>query len=445
MREEPGGGREDIHLENLSIHTIQHHAPMYVDPAEAELRHRKGLEKAAAKGAAKASAAAATLSAGAWAERDLLEQDALLRECSSGGHLLVLRSALRNSALFSEELRAAARLVALPERLLAPLGGGLWVLRGAGDEPSAGALLAHHIPRLGGVRLRLSMVHCAATPSSLLERVRAAPPARSHACWSLRHEAHHPGGDLNLAPWTELTNAPSLAIGLSSILGAGFTAARAEDDADVTALAAECDKFVLLETKRALFLCREMPLERACAVGVARRPSPPPLSLPPWVGCWEHRPFAFSASLEPLIASAAVSIAANVHRAAGGEVVARRPLRLLDPCCGSGTVLAAGAALGLACRGSDLRDDFVCRARENLDFLGVAAEVAQHDALAPFPHREDPPDVIVSNPPWGKHIGGDEDGARILECVVREFPARSACCPREALAHPPRPPPLAKH
>ena len=187
-----------------------------------------------------------------------------------------------------------------------------------------------------------------------------------------------------------------------------------------------------------------MPLERACAVGMARRPSPPPLSLPPWVGCWEHRPFAFSASLEPLIASAAVSIAANVHRAAGGEVVARRPLRLLDPCCGSGTVLAAGAALGLACRGSDLRDDFVCRARENLEFLGVAAEVSQHNALAPFPLLEDPPDVIiVSNPPWGKHIGGDEDGARILECVVREFSARSACCPREALAHPSRPPPLA--
>ena len=126
---------------------------MCMDPAAAELRHRKGLEKAAAKGAAKASAAAATLSAGAWAERDLLEQDALLRECSSGGHLLVLRSALRNSALFSEELRAAARLVALPERLLAPLGGGLWVLRGAGDEPSAGALLARYSAQCQPVQL----------------------------------------------------------------------------------------------------------------------------------------------------------------------------------------------------------------------------------------------------------------------------------------------------
>ena len=40
----------------------------------------------------------------------------------------------------------------------------------------------------------------------------------------------------------------------------------------------------------------------------------------------------------------------------------------------------------------------------------------------------------MSNPPWGKHIGGDEDGAAILTAVVRQVPRATTCWLANALA-----------
>jgi 23S rRNA G2445 N2-methylase RlmL len=54
--------------------------------------------------------------------------------------------------------------------------------------------------------------------------------------------------------------------------------------------------------------------------------------------------------------------------------------------------------------------------------------IAQHDALQPFPPETGPPpDLIVCNPPWGKHIGAEDDGARILASVVSQFGGSTMC------------------
>jgi 23S rRNA G2445 N2-methylase RlmL len=155
---------------------------------------------------------------------------------------------------------------------------------------------------------------------------------------------------------------------------------------------------------------------------------------PWWIQSWDTRPFAFSASLEPLVASAAVSIATSIHLASHPRASDGRPLRMLDPCCGSGTVLVAGLAHGHTCSGSDLREDFVTRAKENLEYMQLSLDgIAQHDALQPFPPGPIP-DLIVCNPPWGKHIGAEEDGARIIASVVRQFGGATMCWVANATA-----------
>eukprot|EP00964_Phaeocystis_antarctica_P095891 scaffold62284_cov27-Phaeocystis_antarctica.AAC.1 len=88
---------------------------------------------------------------------------------------------------------------------------------------------------------------------------------------------------------------------------------------------------------------------------------------------WAARPYSFSASTDLRLARLAVSVAwlsargAALHDGGGGgsggsgEAVAVAAVAvpqaspaLLDPCCGSGTVLYAAASLGLSAVGCDL-------------------------------------------------------------------------------------------
>ena len=67
-------------------------------------------------------------------------------------------------------------------------------------------------------------------------------------------------------------------------------------------------------------------------------------------------------------------------------------------------------------------------ARRNLEGLALGAlcpPIHEHDATEPFPPellpRAGTTTVIVSNPPWGKHIGKADDGARIVRSVSEQF------------------------
>lgn len=487
-----------------------------------------------AKEAAKASAAAFAAAAGPWADRaGLLEAEELVQACTPGVDLLVMRAPLRTAALFAEELRAAARHAQLPDSLLLPLGSGMWVLRhpgaarGDGRAADARAALVATLPILAGVRLHLRIEASAACGSSLLEAVRASPPARSHAHWSLHYEQHFPSGDHAQLPFVAVCSAPSLAIGLHGALGGGYCSALASHGA--VEGASPVDEFVLLETKHAVLLCRQLPLPRPPPhEGGAGGPAPPlPLNgvtgatstldadehatsdaaviagqkrqrdrargmdgtcssddiartsageaagetageavdvddpnrasdgggggksaLPWWIGAWERRGFDFSASLDPLVAIAAINLAAFAHVAAerpdeatrspDSSLRSLRSLRSLavyDPCCGSGTVLAAGAALGHRVRGSDLRAEFIRRAASNLSGAGIAAPDAMDvldatEMVPPPPGAPPPAELVVSNPPWGKNFGAAEDGAKIVDAVLRAHigPARTTLC-----------------
>ena len=57
--------------------------------------------------------------------------------------------------------------------------------------------------------------------------------------------------------------------------------------------------------------------------------------------------------------------------------------------------------------------------------------IHEHDATLPFPPsllpRAGVTTLVVSNPPWGKHIGKVDDGARIVQSVARQFHGALMC------------------
>ncbi|HYD41342.1 MAG TPA: N-6 DNA methylase [Anaeromyxobacter sp.] len=89
-----------------------------------------------------------------------------------------------------------------------------------------------------------------------------------------------------------------------------------------------------------------------------------------------------------------------------GLAAALDGLRVLDPCCGGGALLAAAELLARACgarvalHGLDLAPLAAAAARARLALLGAEADVREADALAgPWPAA----DLLLSNPPFLRH------------------------------------------
>jgi 23S rRNA G2445 N2-methylase RlmL len=100
-------------------------------------------------------------------------------------------------------------------------------------------------------------------------------------------------------------------------------------------------------------------------------------------------------SLKPPVAAALVTLA---------EV--GPGLRLLDPCCGAGTILVEAELGGAVVLGGDSDPSAVAAARANVEAAGVSAEIRQWDAQA-LPIASASIDRIVSNLPWGRQVAVD--------------------------------------
>lgn len=314
--------------------------------------------------------------------------------------------------------------------------------------------------------------------------------------WSLRCEQTFPSADHRCLPFHSVAQLPALCIGLHAALGGTFVgpssctgdaddhdggglvrgvggADELEAEAAGAAVVANgvgvggagadggggpCVRLLLLQTKTAVMLLREGGDEDAAhgeegAGGAGAGADAMALRLPAWVSAWERRGFAFSSALDPLVAIAAVNIAllVHMHRRGGGAGTAKeagaakedphlalRRLTLYDPCCGSGTVLAAAAAMGCArLRGSDLRPDFAEQAETNLaaaGALGGQAQLFAHDATRPLPPPGVHADLVVSNPPWGKNCGQAADGVAIVRSMTSQCPGATFCWIANGLA-----------
>jgi hypothetical protein len=97
-----------------------------------------------------------------------------------------------------------------------------------------------------------------------------------------------------------------------------------------------------------------------------------------------HKPFTFSAAIGPRVARAAVNIASP------------EPSVLIDPCCGSGTIVIEAASLGHTVAGFDRAPEMPARARHNARHFGLDALLGVGDARTLAGDF----DILVSNLPY---------------------------------------------
>jgi tRNA (guanine6-N2)-methyltransferase len=95
-------------------------------------------------------------------------------------------------------------------------------------------------------------------------------------------------------------------------------------------------------------------------------------------------------------------------------------MRLLDPCCGTGTILIEGAQIGAVARGGDIEIEAVQAAQANITAAGVQAAVEEWDART-LALPDQSVDRIVSNLPWGRQIKVDDELVTFYENICREM------------------------
>jgi 23S rRNA G2445 N2-methylase RlmL len=101
-------------------------------------------------------------------------------------------------------------------------------------------------------------------------------------------------------------------------------------------------------------------------------------------------------SLKPPVAAAMLQLA---------EVLPGH--RLLDPCCGAGTILIEGALMGAVASGGDLDPEAISAARANAASADIKVDMQTWDART-LPIPDQSIERIVTNLPWGRQIVVDE-------------------------------------
>lgn len=110
----------------------------------------------------------------------------------------------------------------------------------------------------------------------------------------------------------------------------------------------------------------------------------------------DYRAVERMGALKPPVAAAMVRLA-DVQ--AGQSV--------LDPCCGSGTILLEAAAMGIEASGGDFDAQAVQDTRANMRAVEAHVRVEHWDARR-LPLGDASVDAVVSNLPWGRQIVLDE-------------------------------------
>jgi hypothetical protein len=118
-------------------------------------------------------------------------------------------------------------------------------------------------------------------------------------------------------------------------------------------------------------------------------------------------------ALRPVAAAAMVRLASA---AAEDSLAGDGPGRLLDPCCGSGTIVGEAIAAGWEASGCDIDPEAVSAARENVP----AADIQKGDALR-LPYPKGAFGAVVANLPFGRqfrlHVGWDGIGPALQEAA----------------------------
>jgi len=82
--------------------------------------------------------------------------------------------------------------------------------------------------------------------------------------------------------------------------------------------------------------------------------------------------------------------------------------RVLDPCCGAGTLLIEAAYRGATALGGDSDEEALAAAQANATEAGAQVAFHRWDARA-LPIRSSSVDCVVTNPPWGRKVEVEAD------------------------------------
>lgn len=94
--------------------------------------------------------------------------------------------------------------------------------------------------------------------------------------------------------------------------------------------------------------------------------------------------------------------------------------RLLDPCCGSGTILIEAALMGAVIQGGDNDPDAIQATRQNMKDAAVQGQIEQWDARV-LPLRDASVRNIVTNLPWGRQTLVNEELGMFYRQVCGEL------------------------
>lgn len=114
-------------------------------------------------------------------------------------------------------------------------------------------------------------------------------------------------------------------------------------------------------------------------------------------------------ALKPPVAAALILLA----QAAPGTLV-------LDPCCGSGTILIEAALQGASACGGDNSQPALTAARANIAAAGVEISLHCWDACA-LPLANASVDRVVCNLPWGRQVHVEGTQTMLYEHIIAEM------------------------
>lgn len=118
-------------------------------------------------------------------------------------------------------------------------------------------------------------------------------------------------------------------------------------------------------------------------------------------------------SLKPTVAAALLNLV-------GLNAAIEPGLRLLDPCCGAGTILIEAAQLGLTVQGGDNDNLAITTAQANARLAGAAIDLHQWDAQT-LPLANAAYDRVVSNLPWGRKVNATTALQPLYRHICREI------------------------
>ncbi len=133
----------------------------------------------------------------------------------------------------------------------------------------------------------------------------------------------------------------------------------------------------------------------------------------------KNLPVSYPITMHPRLARAMVNLA-RIPRGA----------RILDPFCGTGSILIEGGLIGMRIYGSDIDERMIEASRINLRKFGLRAELESRDVG----EIEGKYDAIITDPPYGK--SSSTRGENVYQLYGRAFKKFREIAPRVVISLP---------